>query len=85
MKATEIAAFLGGPLHGEDFDVAGPASLANAHSRSLVFAAKFTEQAVSALNSDQKLLALLGNELKGKITVSHIVTRNPARQIGGVP
>lgn len=77
MKATEIAAFLGEPLHGADLDVAGPASLANARPRSVVFAAEFSEQALRALNAQPALLALLGREFHGKVAVSHIVTGNP--------
>lgn len=77
MKATEIAAFLGEPLQGEDLEVAGPATLANLRPRSVVFAAEFSEQALRALNAQPALLALLGREFRGKVAVSHIVTGNP--------
>lgn len=76
-KASEIAAVLGAPLHGEDIDVVAPYSLSRAAAGGLVFLGNAQTEAIERLNCERALLCIAAPEIIERLTCSAIAHKHP--------
>ena len=77
MKASEIAAYLGSNLRGEDLQVIGPGMLDSPGPGQMLFVKNYEERHVEHLNSTPGIFALASPEYEGKLRVSHAIVGNP--------
>lgn len=77
MKSLEIAIFLEKEMVGDNIEVSTFSSLSNLQDNSVVFAKKYSKDYADALSKAQKVLAIVCEDYRDKITVPHIISPNP--------
>lgn len=77
IRGSEIANFLGGELQGNNISVLSASSLSSLKKNSVVFVKKFSEEHTVLLNSRDDVLAIVGNDYRGKLKNTYIVSGNP--------
>ena len=78
-KASEIAAFLGAELQGDDCLVTGPATLDAPRAGALVFMNRVNPMAVKRLEATVDLLAIIPASCPGPLRFTHIRSDRPRR------
>jgi UDP-3-O-[3-hydroxymyristoyl] glucosamine N-acyltransferase len=73
-RASEVAAFLGRELKGAETELDGASAASHPSPRTLVFAAKFKEEYLAALNGAREILVLAAPEYEGRLQASHVLT-----------
>jgi UDP-3-O-[3-hydroxymyristoyl] glucosamine N-acyltransferase len=77
VKASEIAAFLGKPLMGDDVLVTDVKSFESPASNALSFAKKYTPELAATFNAVPGMLLIAVPEYEGKLSIAHILTPEP--------
>ena len=77
ITANDIAKYLGATLNGEDTAIERYAQLTAPLPHSIVFAKKYSDETVLALNKCNDILAIVTRDYVGKLTCSHIISDNP--------
>lgn len=77
VTANDIAKHLGSSLNGEDTTIERYAQLTAPLPHSIVFAKKYSDETVYALNKCNNILAIVTRDYIGKLTCSHIISDNP--------
>lgn len=75
--ASDIAHFLHLPLNGEDANIQAFSQLSSPEPHSVVFAKRFRQEYVDALNNVPNILAIVTNDFSGLLSCSHILSDNP--------
>lgn len=75
--ASNIAGFLGKPLHGPEVEVEKPRPLSDPAPHSLLFVKKFRSDWVAILNGTEQSLALAAEDYAGQLRISHILVPRP--------
>ena len=77
ITASDIANHLGATLYGENTTIERYAQLSAPLPHSIVFAKKYSDETVHALNKCNNILAIVTHDYVGKLSCSHIISDNP--------
>ena len=77
ITASDIANHLGATLYGENTTIERYAQLSSPLPHSIVFAKKYSDETVHALNKCNNILAIVTHDYVGKLSCSHIISDNP--------
>ena len=77
ITASDIANHLGATLYGENTTIERYAQLSSPLPHSIVFAKKYSDETVHALNKCNNILAIVTHDYVDKLTCSHIISDNP--------
>jgi UDP-3-O-[3-hydroxymyristoyl] glucosamine N-acyltransferase len=78
VRASEIAAFLGLELRGQDLEVRRPRSLARAEPHALLFAKQHSPGAAQALAEAEGAFAILHQDFAGEdLGIAHVLSAEP--------
>lgn len=77
MKSSDIAKFLKKEFIGEDVEITTFSSLSNLVEKSVVFAKKYSKDYSEALSNAKNVLAIVCEDYRDKVNVTHIISNNP--------
>lgn len=76
-RASDVAAFLGTQLQGQDLSLDRPASLAHLEPRAMVFAASFSGALAATLNAAADIFVIASQDYVGRLGCAHVVVARP--------
>ena len=76
IKASDIARFLGAPLHGKDVPLHGVTTINNLRKGTLGFVRKYDPSRTPAINKAKETLLICPADYAGQLRTPHILSKN---------